>query len=57
MAHGKRTVAAAIAEVAARLGNTPAVCRKCYVHPSVVAAYMEGALPERLTEASVLRLL
>jgi DNA topoisomerase-1 len=31
--------------VAARLGNTPAVCRKSYVHPQVVDAYMQGSGP------------
>ena len=39
---GKRQVAAAIKAVAAELGNTPAVCRKAYVHPVVVNAYLEG---------------
>jgi DNA topoisomerase I len=43
----KRAVAAAIAEVAGRLGNTPAVCRKCYVHPAVVEAYLAGELALR----------
>ena len=28
------------------LGNTPAICRKCYVHPAVVQAYLSGKLPE-----------
>jgi len=41
---GKRQVAAAIKEVAAELGNTPSVCRKAYVHPVVVNAYLEGSL-------------
>ncbi len=40
----KVNVRAAIETVAARLGNTPAVCRKCYVHPEVIAAYLEGVL-------------
>jgi DNA topoisomerase-1 len=40
----KRNVVAAIEEVAAQLGNTPAVCRACYVHPEIVAAYMDGTL-------------
>jgi DNA topoisomerase-1 len=35
---------AAIEQVAARLGNTPAICRKCYIHPDVVAAYLDGTL-------------
>ncbi len=43
-AEAKVNVRAAIEEVAARLGNTPAVCRKCYVHPEIVAGYLEGKL-------------
>ena len=38
----KKNVVQAIAAVAARLGNTPSVCRKCYVHPAVLEAYMDG---------------
>ena len=30
-----------------RLGNTPAVCRKCYVHPAVVDAFLAGELEAR----------
>ncbi len=33
-----------IEQVAAQLGNTVAVCRKCYVHPAVVEAYLAGSL-------------
>ena len=40
----KRAIVAAIGDVATRLGNTPAVCRRCYVHPLVLDAYREGAL-------------
>lgn len=40
----KKNVNAAIETVARRLGNTPAICRKCYVHPAVLEAYLEGAL-------------
>jgi DNA topoisomerase-1 len=29
------------------LGNTPAVCRDCYIHPAIIAAYLEGELPQR----------
>ncbi|MDP9110075.1 MAG: DNA topoisomerase IB [Candidatus Eremiobacteraeota bacterium] len=44
-AERKLAVTAVIKDVAARLGNTPAVCRKCYVHPHVIDMYMEeGAL-------------
>jgi DNA topoisomerase-1 len=42
----KRNVVKAIKQVAARLGNTPSVCRKCYVHPVVLDSYMSGALME-----------
>jgi DNA topoisomerase I len=40
----KRDVARAIESVAERLGNTPAICRKCYVHPTVIEAYLDGSL-------------
>ena len=33
-----------IKQVALQLGNTPAVCRKCYIHPSVLDRYLDGAL-------------
>jgi DNA topoisomerase-1 len=39
----KRTIASAIETVAKRLGNTKAVCRKCYIHPAILEAYMDGA--------------
>lgn len=35
-------VVQAIKDVAKRLGNTPAVCRRCYVRPAVIDAYLEG---------------
>ncbi len=43
-----RDVSRAIERVAERLGNTPAVCRKCYVHPDVIAAFMDGTLAASL---------
>jgi len=39
----KRNVVKAIESVARRLGNTKAVCRKCYIHPAILDAYMDGA--------------
>jgi len=39
----KKNVVRAIESVAKKLGNTPSVCRKCYVHPAVLEAYMDGA--------------
>jgi DNA topoisomerase-1 len=41
---GKRTIVAAIRNVARRLGNRPATCRKYYIHPAIVEAYSTGAL-------------
>ncbi len=38
----KKNVVQAIQSVAARLGNTPSVCRKCYVHPAVLETYLSG---------------
>lgn len=38
----KKNVVTAIESVAQMLGNTPAVCRKCYVHPQVLEAYLGG---------------
>ena len=46
----KRNVVRAIAAVATRLGNTPAISRKCYVHPALLEAYTEG-LTVRVPEA------
>ncbi len=38
----KRNVVEAIKVVSGRLGNTPSICRKCYVHPVVLEAYLGG---------------
>jgi DNA topoisomerase-1 len=40
----KKNVVQAIKAVSQRLGNTPSVCRKCYVHPAVLECYMAGTL-------------
>jgi DNA topoisomerase-1 len=40
----KRELTATIAAVAARLGNTPTICRKCYIHPEVLTAFAAGRL-------------
>lgn len=42
----KRNVVSAIKRTASLLGNRPATCRNYYVHPAVLDAYMEGALPD-----------
>jgi len=44
----KANVRNAIGAVAKILGNTPAVCRKCYIHPAVLETYLEGNLIEGL---------
>jgi DNA topoisomerase-1 len=41
----KRFASEVIKSVAQRLGNTPAICRKCYIHPEVIAAIEEGRKP------------
>ena len=43
-ARAKKNIVAAIEQVAKRLGNTRAVCRKCYVHPAVIDAYLDGSM-------------
>lgn len=40
----KKNVVQAIKGAAQELGNTPAICRKCYVHPMIIDAYMNGSL-------------
>ena len=47
-AQAKKNVVRAIESVAEKLGNTPSVCRKCYVHPAVLDAYLEGTMIEGL---------
>jgi DNA topoisomerase I len=43
-AQAKRNLRTAIEKVAGKLGNTPTICRKCYVHPEVLDSYMDGNL-------------
>ena len=46
----KKNVRRAIEQVSARLGNTPAVCRKCYVHPEVLDSYLADELVLEIKE-------
>jgi len=39
----RNNVVQAIESVSRRLGNTPTICRKCYVHPAIIDAYLDGA--------------
>ena len=48
----KKNIVRAIESVAAKLGNTPSICRKCYVHPAVLEAYLEGSVLEALRTTS-----
>jgi DNA topoisomerase-1 len=41
----KAAVGAVYKSTAALLGNTPAICRDCYIHPAVTQAYLDGRLP------------
>jgi DNA topoisomerase-1 len=61
-----RNIVRAVDEVAHRLGNTRAVCRKYYVHPAILEAYytgrtigappeLPGARPSRGQGAAALR--
>lgn len=52
LTQARRNVVAAIDTVSHKLGNTRAVCRKCYVHPAVLDAYLDGSLRERLQPGS-----
>lgn len=47
-ASAKRNITRAIERVASRLGNTSSVCRKCYVHPAVIDAYLDRSLVSTL---------
>ena len=42
-AQAKKNITQAIERVAEKLGNTPTICRKCYVHPAVIDSYLDGA--------------
>ena len=59
----KRNVVTCVKAVAGALGNTPAVCRKAYIHPAILEAYEAGELSlkatasERAFELAVLRFL
>ena len=43
-AQAKKNIVRAVEAVAKRLGNTKAVCRKCYIHPAVFDAYLDGSM-------------
>jgi DNA topoisomerase-1 len=49
-AQAKKNIVQAVESVAAKLGNTKAVCRKCYIHPAVLESYVEGSLVDTLQQ-------
>lgn len=42
----RQNIVEAVKGVAGRLGNTPAICRKSYIHSGLFDAYRGGALPD-----------
>ncbi|MBC8120956.1 MAG: DNA topoisomerase IB [Gemmatimonadaceae bacterium] len=46
----KKNIVQAIETVAERLGNTPSICRKCYVHPAVIDSYLDGSMIQTLKQ-------
>jgi DNA topoisomerase-1 len=55
----KRNLVRAVERVAERLGNTPTVCRNCYIHPVVLSSYQQGLTLEefrRRVERSIKRI-
>ena len=46
----KKKLVQAIEAVAGVLGNTKSVCRKCYIHPAIIDAYLDGSLLDTLEQ-------
>ena len=44
----KKAIGRAVEKVARHLGNTPAICRRCYIHPAIFDGYVDGTLLEAL---------
>jgi DNA topoisomerase-1 len=49
---GSMAVTEVMRIVSRALGNTAAICRKCYVHPAVVQAYLDGRLPKLMSDCA-----
>ena len=52
VAEGRRSVVRAVEKIAKALGNTRAVCRKCYIHPRVIECYLDGRLQRLMNGAA-----
>jgi len=46
----KRAVVRAVEKVTKHLGNTPAICRRCYIHPAIFDGHLDGTLFNTLKE-------
>jgi DNA topoisomerase I len=44
----KKNIVQAIESVAKKLGNTPTICRKCYIHPAIIDGYLDGTIAKVL---------
>jgi DNA topoisomerase I len=49
-ARAKKNLVRAIESVAKKLGNTPTICKKCYVHPAIFDSYLDGSLADILKQ-------
>jgi len=52
-AQAKKNINQAIEMAANHLGNTKAICRKCYVHPGIIDTYLEGTLLDTFQRCEV----
>jgi len=48
----RKNIVRAIETVSERLGNTPSICRKCYVHPAVIESYLDGTMLDALRQTA-----
>ena len=55
-AKAKKNVVQAVEAVSKMLGNTPAICRKCYIHPAIFDGYLDGSLLQTLQRRAEERL-
>src|SRR5438067_8014393 len=46
----KKAIVQAVEKVAKHLGNTPAICRRCYIHPAILDGYLDGTLLQTLAD-------
>jgi DNA topoisomerase-1 len=51
-AERKKAVLRAIERVAKHLGNTPAICRRCYIHPAILEGYLDGTMLKTIAEST-----